>query len=79
MKWTSINHLRLCHMLCAINLIVHACRNHEQLGTNDSLGWLTFALMYTCMEVNTQQDQFRAIRLLCGTLAVCVTGALAVS
>lgn len=79
MKWTCVNHLKLCHVLCATNLIVHVCRNHVTLGTNEALGWLVFALMYACMEVNVQQDQFRAIRIMCATLAVVVTAALAIS
>ena len=79
MKWTAINHLKLCHVLCATHLIVYVCRNHVTLGTNEALGWLVFALMYACMEVNVQQDQFRIVRLFCATLAVVVTGALAVS
>ena len=79
MRWTAINHLRLCHVACAINLSIHVFRNTDQLGVNDSIGWLVFALMYACMEVNTQQDQFRAIRLFCATLAVVLTGALACS
>ena len=60
-------------------LVVHVCRNYVMLGTNEALGWLVFALMYACMEVNTQQDQFRAIRITCATLAVVVTAALACS
>lgn len=79
MRWTSVNHLKLCHVLCAINLIVYVCRNHVTLGVNEALGWLVFALMYACMEVNTQQDQFRSIRIMCATLAVVVTAALAIS
>lgn len=79
MKWTAINHLKLCHMLCACNLIIHVIRNQTTLGTNEALGWLVFGLMYACMEVNVQQDQFRAVRLFCATLAVVVTGALACS
>ena len=79
MRWTSITHLKLCHQLCAINLIMHVGRNHHVLGTNEALGWLVFALMYACMEVNTQQDQLRLVRLYCATLAVVVTGALAIA
>jgi len=75
----SVNHLRLCHMICAVNLIVYVARNHDTLGTNEALGWLVFGLMYACMEVNTQQDHMRVVRLFCATLAVCVTGALAIS
>ncbi|MEK9700333.1 MAG: hypothetical protein VW270_31415, partial [Candidatus Poseidoniales archaeon] len=74
-----VMHLRLCHMICAINLIVYVCRNHVTLGTNEALGWLVFGLMYACMEVNTQQDQLRFVRQFCATLAVVVTGALAIS
>lgn len=79
MKWSAVNHLRLCHVACAIHLMVYVCRNHVTLGTNEALGWLVFGLMYACMEVNTQQDQLRFVRLFCATLAVVVTGALAVS
>jgi hypothetical protein len=79
MRWTTVNHLKLCHVLCAINLITHVARNYQTLGTNESLGWLVFGLMYACMEVNTQQDQFRIVRLCCATLAVVVTAALACS
>ena len=74
-----VMHLRLCHVLCAINLIVHVARNHTTLGVNESLGWLVFGLMYACMEVNVEQDQLRLVRLFCATLAVVVTGALACS
>jgi hypothetical protein len=66
-------------MLCAINLIVHVARNYQTLGTNEALGWLVFGLMYACMEVNTEQDQLRLVRLFCATLAVVVTGALAIA
>ena len=74
-----VNYLKACHMTCAMLLVVHVCRNYVMLGTNEALGWLVFALMYACMEVNTQQDQFRAIRITCATLAVVVTAALACS
>jgi hypothetical protein len=79
MRWTAVNHLRLCHMLCAVNLIMHVARNYHTLGTNEALGWLVFGLMYACMEVNTEQDQLKLVRLCCATLAVVVTGALAIS
>jgi hypothetical protein len=79
MRWTTVNHLKLCHQLCAINLIVHVVRNYQTLGTNEALGWLVFGLMYACMEVNVEQDQLRVVRLFCATLAVVVTGALAIS
>jgi len=79
MNWTTTNHLRLCHVLCAVHLITHVARNYQTLGTNEALGWLVFGLMYACMEVNTEQDQLRFVRLFCATLAVVVTGALAIS
>jgi hypothetical protein len=79
MKWTAVNHLKLCHQLCAIHLMVHVARNYTTLGANEALGWLVFGLMYACMEVNVQQDQLRFVRLFCATLAVVVTGALAIS
>ena len=79
MNWSAVNHLRLCHVACAIHLIVYVARNYTTLGTNEALGWLVFGLMYACMEVNVQQDQLRFVRLFCATLAVVVTGALAVS
>lgn len=79
MNWTGSDHLRLCHLMCAVNLIVYATRNHDTLGVNDAAGWLVFGLMYACMEVNTTQDRYHLIRLFCATLAVVVTGALACS
>ena len=44
-----------------------------------SLGWIVFGLMYACMEVNVTQDQYRHVRTFCATLAIFVTGALAIS
>lgn len=79
MRWTAVNHLRLCHVLCAVHLIIHVARNYQTLGTNEALGWLVFGLMYACMEVNVEQDQLRLVRLFCATLAVVVTAALAIS
>lgn len=76
---TQVRYLCLCHVACAINLVVHVCRNQQQLGVNESLGWLVFALMYACMEVNTTPDRLRVIRLISATLAVWITAALAVS
>lgn len=74
-----VKYLKLCHVLCAINLIVYATRHADQLGWNNHAGWLVFALMYACMEVNVTQDQLRMVRLTCATLAVLITGALAIT
>ena len=75
--WTR--YLRACHVACAVCLIMHVFNNQQQLGVNEALGWLVFALMYACMEVNNTQDGMRWIRITCATLAVIVTAALACS
>ena len=74
----SATYLRLAHGICAINLIVYASRNMSG-DVEQSLGWIVFGLMYACMEVNVTQDQYRHVRTFCATLAIFVTGALAIS
>lgn len=75
----QVRYLKLCHVSCAVCLIMHVNNNWSMLGVNEALGWLVFALMYACMEVNNTQDRMLWIRITCATLAVIVTAALACS
>lgn len=75
---TLANYLKLAHLICAINLTMYAWRELAT-GFENSMGWLTFALMYACMEVNVTQDQYRIVRAFCATLAMFITGALALA